>query len=369
MTAPTQLNSDSGKINFDSIGCTGNSELQSFMVTDFNSPFMIMWFNTSFLSLSFFIEFIYLKFQLKNNNNNNININNNKKNFKTTFLLILKLYKLKFKENNISFKKLFFVSIPITIVYVGLSWCWLIALSMTEVSISTAISQSSSVFCFILSIIILKEKIEILKTISVLIFMGGIVGITVVTANLSKSIYPNAIKGDLLIILSAALWAVYEVMTSKFIGNVNRTAVNTYIGFIGLIDLILGIPFILILNSVGFEPFQIPSSAKTFGMLLTNAIVGASITYLINWGLSITSPLFVRSGELMAIPLTLLFDIIVKHMKLPLLAIPGYILIVVAFILSIFIEARNIKKQKKEKEEGGEEEEEEKQQNIENNNV
>ncbi|KAM9956716.1 hypothetical protein ACTFIR_003445 [Dictyostelium discoideum] len=177
---------------------------------------------------------------------------------------------------------------------------------MTEVSISTAIYQSSTVFCFILSIIILKEEIKILKIISVLIFMGGIICITVVSARLSTTVYPNAIKGDLLMILSAALWAIYEVMTSKFIGNVNRTAVNTYMGLIGLIDLVLGIQFILILNWVGFEPFQMPQSAKIFGMLLTNAIIGASITYLVNWGLSITSPLFVRSGELMAIPITLL---------------------------------------------------------------
>ncbi|KAK5583623.1 hypothetical protein RB653_005221 [Dictyostelium firmibasis] len=223
---------------------------------------------------------------------------------------IIKFFKIKFKENEISFKKLFIISIPITILYVGLNWCWLIALPMTDVSISTAIYQ----------------KIEILKIISIIIFMGGIVGITIVTSK-SSSIYPNAIKGDLLMILSAGLWAIYEVMTSKFLGNAKRTIVNTYMGFIGLINLIIGIPFIFILNFIGFEVIKIPT-LKIFGMLLSNAIIGSSITYLVNWGLSLTSPLFVRSGELMSIPLTLLFDLIVKNMKLPLLAIPGYILII-----------------------------------------
>ncbi|EAL61474.1 hypothetical protein DDB_G0291888 [Dictyostelium discoideum AX4] len=348
---------------------TGFSELSSFVVTgDYNSPFMIGWFNTIFLLFSFLIEFILIKFELNKEKKELLNINNEPPQKQDT---ILKRFKSKFKNqiifdnetgaetispNGITLKKLIIISIPITILYIILNWLWVLSLSMTETSIATALYQSATVFCFFLSIIILKEKIRILKSLSILIFMGGLVGIVVATTTTTTDgddKFPNAILGDILMIVSAFLWGLYEVLTSKFIGDANRTIVNTYMGLIGLFNLIIGIPIIIILNFIKFELFKIPDS-YTFIMILVNAIVGFSVLYLIVWGLSVTSPLFVRSGELMTIPSTLIFDILFKKMKLPLLAIPGYILIVIGFVLSVFIESRQIKKKEKLKNQKGE---------------
>ncbi|KAN0016021.1 hypothetical protein ACTFIU_005971 [Dictyostelium citrinum] len=344
---------------------TGFSELSSFVVTgDYNSPFMV-------------VELYKEKKELLKVNFDNID--EHSLNYKidqqppsqqqqqpqlsqqynhTQSVTILKRFKSKFKtrniidengeiisSNNITLKKLIIISIPMTILYITLNWLWVLSLSMTETSIATALFQSASVFCFFLSIIILKEKIRILKSLSILIFIGGLVGIAVATTSNKDSTdsFPNSTLGDILMVVSAALWGLYEVLTSKFIGDANRTIVNTFMGLIGLNNLIMGIPIIAILNFIQFELFIIPDS-KTFIMILVNAIVGFSVLYLITWGLSVTSPLFVRSGELMTIPSTLIFDILIKKMKLPLLAIPGYILIVIGFILSVFIESKQIKK-------------------------
>ncbi|KAM9968771.1 hypothetical protein ACTFIW_000648 [Dictyostelium discoideum] len=342
------------------ISQTGFSELSSFVVTgDFNSPFMISWFNTIFFLFSFLIEFILIKFELNKEKKELLNSNNESPQKQDT---ILKRFKSKFKiifddetgaeiisPNGINLKKLIIISIPMTILYIILNWLWVLSLSMTETSIATALYQSATVFCFFLSIIILKEKIKILKSLSILIFMGGLVGIAVATTTTTTDgddKFPNAILGDILMIVSAFLWGLYEVLTSKFIGDANRTIVNTYMGLIGLFNLIIGIPIIIILNFIKFELFKIPDS-YTFIMIFVNAVVGFLVLYLIIWGLSVTSPLFVRSGELMTIPSTLIFDILFKKMKLPLLAIPGYILIVIGFVLSVFIESRQIKKKEK----------------------
>ncbi|KAN0029681.1 hypothetical protein ACTA71_007816 [Dictyostelium dimigraforme] len=353
-----------------------SAELSQFIVSgDYKAPFTIIWFSTIILSFSLVIEVILLKIELIKERKDGLKISfdnvkhidyniNSSISGSCNYELneqkqdsLLQRFQSKFKverktnpENGetittgITFKKLVIVSIPMSILFVGLNWIWMLAISMTEVSISTALYQSASVFCFFLSIIILKEKVKILKTISVIIFMGGIVGIAITTVGTSRGEYPNAIKGEILMIISAAMWGLYEVLTSKFIGDANRTIVHTYMGLIAFVNLILGIPVIAILNVTNFEPFSLPSPS-VFGMLLLNALVGFSVNYLINWGLSVTSPLFVRSGELMVIVATLLFDIIVKHMKFPLLAIPGYSLIVIGFILSVYIESKDIKQQ------------------------
>ncbi|KAM9950971.1 hypothetical protein ACTFIT_007046 [Dictyostelium discoideum] len=359
-----------------------SAELSQFIVSgDYKAPFTIIWFSTIILSFSLVIEFILLKIELIKERKDGLKINfddvkhidyninssiSGSCNYELNYTkqdTLFQRFQSKFKiehtinpENGetintgITLKKLFIISIPMSILFVALNWIWMLAISMTEVSISTALYQSASVFCFFLSIIILKEKVKILKTISVIIFMGGIVGIAITTVGTSKGEYPHAIKGEILMIISAAMWGLYEVLTSKFIGDANRTIVHTYMGLIAFVNLILGIPVIVILNVTNFEPFSVPS-ISVFGMLLLNAFVGFSVNYLINWGLSVTSPLFVRSGELMVIVATLLFDIIIKHMKLPLLALPGYSLIVIGFILSVYIESRDIKQQQeKEKE-------------------
>ncbi|KAM9968804.1 hypothetical protein ACTFIW_000205 [Dictyostelium discoideum] len=331
-----------------------SAELSQFIVSgDYKAPFTIIWFSTIILSFSLVIEFILLKIELIKERKDGLKINFddvkhidyniNSSISGSYFKVNLKLRRTINPENgetintDITFKKLFIISIPMSILFVALNWIWMLAISMTEVSISTALYQSASVFCFFLSIIILKEKVKILKTISVIIFMGGIVGIAITTVGTSKGEYPHAIKGEILMIISAAMWGLYEVLTSKFIGDANRTIVHTYMGLIAFVNLILGIPVIVILNVTKFEPFSVPS-ISVFGMLLLNALV-------------VTSPLFVRSGELMVIVATLLFDIVIKHMKLPLLALPGYSLIVIGFILSVYIESSDIKQQQQQEKE------------------
>ncbi|KAN0029482.1 hypothetical protein ACTA71_007611 [Dictyostelium dimigraforme] len=289
------------------VSSTTSVELSQYIiVNDFNSPFMITWFNVSFSIFSILIEVILLKIEFIKRGNE----------IKLSFL---NYYKSKFIINeNINNEN-----------------------DDSEVSISTAIYQ----------------RIRLLKTISVIIFMAGVIGITLGTTLgiqsntnedseiIENQLVSNKVKGYLLMISSACLYGLYEVLVSKILGgDVNRTIVHTYLGFIGFIGMLIGIPVMIFFNYSNFELFKIPSS-KSFGIIFSNTVIIFSINYLINWGLSITSsPLFVRAGELMAIPLTLVFDIIIKHMKLPLFAIPGYIFIVIGFILSIYIECIHIKK-------------------------
>ncbi|KAN0015862.1 hypothetical protein ACTFIU_005809 [Dictyostelium citrinum] len=334
---------------------TTSAELSQYIIiNDFDSSFMITWFNVTFSIFSILIEIILLKYELIKNNKQQ---QQQQQQIKISFFNYYKSKFINYKEknnNSMKLKKLFLISIPMSFLFLFMNWIWLYALPLIDVSISTALYQSASIFCFIFSIIILREKIQFLKTISVIIFMAGVIGITLGTTLGNSDIIDdqnplsNKVKGYLLMILSASLYGLYEVLVSKILGgDVNRTVVHTYLGFIGFIGFLIGIPVMVIFNYSNFELFKIPHP-KSFGIIFSNTVIIFSINYLINWGLSITSsPLFVRAGELMAIPLTLVFDIIIKHMKLPLVAIPGYILIVIGFILSIYIECNHINKKSK----------------------
>ncbi|KAF2075069.1 hypothetical protein CYY_003636 [Polysphondylium violaceum] len=340
------------------------AELSQFIVGDsYRQPYTLVFFNTLFLMFSFPIELVVLR----------ISISKKRRGYKSTYTeydpneSFFQTFKNQFTDlgagntgmsstndsststpqpSGHTFKKTALCSFFLSILFVGLNYIWMSALPMTSVSTSTALYQSATVFVFIFSIFILKEKITILKTIPVVLFIAGVIGITLAD-NQSKSStddnqYPNSTLGDVLMLISALLWGFYEVLTTKFFGDANRTVVNTFIGLVGFFNLLFGIPMIAILHVSGAEPFAWPT-VKVFGMLVLNGFLGFGLNYLINWGLTVTSPLFIRSGELMAIPATLFFDIIFKHVLFPLISLPGFLLIVAGFIMSIFLESRHIK--------------------------
>eukprot|EP01133_Synstelium_polycarpum_P004015 gene4015-4650_t len=204
-------------------------------------------------------------------------------------------------------------------------------------------AESATVWVFVFSLFILKEKATILKCVSVALFIAGVIGITLADGTSgSDSDYPNAVTGDILMIVSALMWALYEVLTSKYFSDSSRTVVNTYISLVALWNIILSPIFFIVLHFSGFEKFELPS-LQIFGMLTLSASVAFALNYLINWGCAMTSPLFVRSGELLTIPATLLFDIIFKHIPFPLVAIPGFACIVAGFVVMLFVENKAMK--------------------------
>ncbi|KAF2073727.1 hypothetical protein CYY_004960 [Polysphondylium violaceum] len=323
-----------------------SSEFSEFIVNgNYPKPFMLIYFGTLFNILSVPIELIVLKVKRSKLK---------KTGAEPTESLFREYYNqfgIKYEDNvkfGMTIKKFLIVTVLLTILFVALNYIWLKALPMTQVSTSNALFQSATIFVFFFSIFILKEKVTILKVVPIVLFMAGVVGITIADSNKSDKDeeYPNSTLGDILMIVVAVCWALYEVLTTKFFGQANRTVVNTYIAVQSITCFVLGIPVLIILHFTGVETLALPSG-KVFGYICINSLVGFLLNYLINWGLSVTSPLFVRSGELMTIPATFLFDVIFKNMSVNLLSLPGFVLIILGFILSLYVENRHLKQQAK----------------------
>ncbi|KAF2069333.1 hypothetical protein CYY_009348 [Polysphondylium violaceum] len=337
------------------------SELGQSLLFTYPKPFMFNFFNTLYLILSFPIELAMLYHDLKKKKEKiskdgyrYINSNDDDEDREKIPLSLWEYYKQQFHivitidsqgkqvEKGISLKKTMIISIFMSVFLVGSTYLMMRALPLCEVSLSSVLFQSATLFVFVLSILLLKEKITIWKTIPVVLFMAGVVGITLAESG-SKGLaqnYPHQTLGIVLNIVTAICWAFYEVLTAKFFGEANRTVMNTYLSMAGLFNLIAGIPILVILNYTDIEPFEIPDS-KTIGLIILIGFIGFAMAYLIAWGLALTSPLYIRSGELMSIPFTLVADITIRHQPFPLTAIPGYFCIVVGFIFSIWVENKS----------------------------
>ncbi|KAF2073726.1 hypothetical protein CYY_004959 [Polysphondylium violaceum] len=351
------------------------AELSQHIVgNSYQQPFMIIYFNTMYLMFSIPIELVVMKIGLikeKSKKNNKINNNTYKSinddddnssvdsngdsgnswndslwtRYKKQFQVEISLDENgKQVQKGTSVKRVLVTSFFMCILFVTLNYIWMMGLPLLEVGTSSALYQSATIFVFFFSIIILKEKITVLKVIPVVLFIAGVVGITIAESRskAQDSEYPRATLGIALMLVSASLWGLYEVLTNKFFGQANRTVVNTFIGLVGFYNMFLGIPVIAVLNAIKFEILTFPSPT-VFGMLVINGFLGFGLNYLINWGLSVTSPLFVRSGELMSIPCAIVFDIVFKHVSFPLVAIPGFLLVCGGFVLSLYVENKHNK--------------------------
>ncbi|EGG14316.1 hypothetical protein DFA_12086 [Cavenderia fasciculata] len=327
------------------------SEFGQVVLFDFPKPFFVCMSSSAFLFLAIPIELVALKIdQSKKSNkekqplmarsiqetNDELESNNNDS--------MIETIKSEFSKSEFSYPKFFLVCFGMTFLLLVTNWLWMIGFSLTEVSTATAIYQSATVFVFIFSIIILKDKPTLLKVVYVFLFIGGVVGITVADqlSGDDSSKFPHAVIGDIIMVVSACLWALYEVLVNKFFGKASRTVLNFFIGMTTFNMLIIGIPTLAIINKIGFEPFDLPDN-KQLTDLAIMASIAFALLYVMNIGLSICSPLFVRSGELMTIPGTLFWDIIFKHYKMPLTSIPGFVAIIVGFVLSLYVENKAMK--------------------------
>ncbi|EGG14318.1 hypothetical protein DFA_12088 [Cavenderia fasciculata] len=335
---------------------TGIGELNQHILSNgYNQPLVLVLFNTLFLSLAIPIEIGVLLFHRrkarKSMATNTIgNINSSVEEIERERVMgegsMIAIYKSEFLSGltKMTVRSFFLMTFLMCVLYVSLNWIWSKGLPLTEVSTSNAIFQSATVWVFFFSIFILKDKVTILKIVYVLFFVGGVIGISIADhqTNGSSSKYPNPLLGDILMIVSSIMWALYEVLTTKFTGDCKRTVVNTFIGGIGLFSVLIGIPMLLAVHYSGFERFVLPDQ-RTFLLILGSNLLAFVLNYLINWGLSVTSPLHVRSGELMTIPFTLIFDIVFKHMTFYPIAIPGFSLIIIGFVLSLYVENKHMK--------------------------
>jgi drug/metabolite transporter (DMT)-like permease len=60
---------------------------------------------------------------------------------------------------------------------------WYISLEQTSISANTAIYNSNSIFVFVFSIFLLKERVTALKIVAVTVCLGGVVVITIYGSN------------------------------------------------------------------------------------------------------------------------------------------------------------------------------------------
>ena len=188
------------------------------------------------------------------------------------------------------------------------NWLYFKGIAATGVSISTVIYQSSTVFVFLFSLLFLKEEVTPYSVVSVLFCLGGVV---VVALDNWKSETISETLGILALLASAMLWALYEVFLGVAFPKSTQHTVSMFVGWRGLWNLLLGWPLVVVtawMNPAAWLDLQHLSGN---GVLHLCGMAGISVltTILLTFGISWTSPVYMRLGATLISPASIGWDL------------------------------------------------------------
>lgn len=204
------------------------------------------------------------------------------------------------------------------------------SLAMTSVSSNTILSSTSSVWTLLLSRAILVHPITKAKLCAVGLVVGG----SALVALADDSHGNNSIAGDVVALLSAFFYASYTTVLKWCLPDEHRYSMGMVFGFVGVINLLLMWPGLVVVHLLGYEQFELPEPS-VFGALVVNALVGTNLSDVL-WAKSVilTSPLVATLGLSLTTPLAMIADFCLKGSRFSATYVCGAVLVVLGFSAS-----------------------------------
>eukprot|EP00794_Sanderia_malayensis_P017531 gene17531-19281_t len=250
---------------------------------------------------------------------------------------IKKTYRLSeqvFGTNGLCPRSWFKITLPFGIIWSTANYSYLRALGKIAATDVTALFSSCNAFVYIFSLLLLPEPFRVIRILSVIMSMSGIVMIA----------YADGFKGPTfegvaLSILAAISAALYKVLFKRVVGDANVKEVSLFLSCIGIFNLLVLWPIFEILYYTNEEIItwdEIPWS-----YLCGGAVLGVIFNFFINFGIAITFPLFISLGTLLGIPVNALVDTIFRHKEFGGFQIGAGLLIIGGFLLMLVPENIN----------------------------
>jgi len=181
-------------------------------------------------------------------------------------------------------------------------------LSKTSVSSTIILGNTSSVFVFIFSLFILKEKFNAIKMVAMLFCAGGVVLIAFSDDNSSDG--SNQMLGDFLGLVAAMLLGLYSTILAKMIPVTleDRFSFFNVLGFLGTFCLFTFWPLLLIFHFAGWEKFELPSGL-VWAYLSINIVFG-TLLFDYCWGRAtiLLGPLLSNTSVIFVVPISMVVD-------------------------------------------------------------
>ncbi|KAG7396796.1 hypothetical protein PHYBOEH_001714 [Phytophthora boehmeriae] len=243
--------------------------------------------------------------------------------------------------------KLLHMSAMLSIFYLVAEYFWYAAITNMSVAVGTAIYNCSPLFVYCLSVCFLHEQLSFKKAFGMLTSLLGVMLVIMFQDGSNvDSIEGTSIVAGLLMVVSAALYAGYQVSLRLMVGEdfTHSPTLLMLAGFCGLFTIppwILGSflmaesPFPLLYESLG-----LPGTGEGIVLLVLCGILMVVFCAFQPLAICWTSPLETSVGCMLMLPVSGIMDTMVHHTVFSWQCIVGSLLVMGGFVI---LEARKKK--------------------------
>ncbi|KAF2734503.1 hypothetical protein EJ04DRAFT_466608 [Polyplosphaeria fusca] len=214
-------------------------------------------------------------------------------------------------------------------------------LEYTTVASSTILASTSSIWTLLCGALMRVERFTLRKFLGVIASLAGIVLISSVDVSgdtdENRGSFPHKTPkelaiGDIMAGLSAMLYGFYAVFMKKRIGDESKVNMPLFFGLVGLFNVVLLWPGLVILSLTGIEPFELPPTNKIVTIVLVNSASSLVSDFCWAYSMLLTSPLIVTVGLSLTIPLSLIGQMVLDKQYSGVLYWLGAAIMVLSFI-------------------------------------
>ncbi|CAO1348452.1 unnamed protein product [Diamesa serratosioi] len=192
-----------------------------------------------------------------------------------------------------------------------------LALGPSETALVTLLSTTSSFFTLGLAAIFpssIGDRFTISKLFAVFFSITGALMVTMSEIN-----EPKNSRGIVLSVFSAFFYACYLVLVKRKSDTEEKIDIPLFFGFVGLWNILLLWPLFFVLNFSELEVFEMPNR-RQFLVLFLNGLIGTVISEALwLWGCFLTSTLIGTLAMTLQIPISMLFDVLLRNKVYPLM--------------------------------------------------
>lgn len=170
-----------------------------------------------------------------------------------------------------------------------------VCLQYTTVASSTILTSTSSIWTLVFGYFWNVEKFTIRKLLAVLASLTGIILISSIDisgkSDADRGTFPEKTTaeialGDAMAFASAVLYGIYVVLMKKQIGDESRVSMPLFFGLVGLLNVLLLWPGIIVLHFLRVEEFLLPPKGKVLFIIIVSGVENCLVMD-VNLGLQI----------------------------------------------------------------------------------
>jgi len=184
-----------------------------------------------------------------------------------------------------------------------------LSLSKTSVTANTILSSLATLFTFLLSVAVLRERFTLRKLLGVGLCILGTALVTVRDSDSEAGGSRDTGVGDLLCLASALFYGVYTVSIRKLLPDDNRISTALFFGYVGLFNAVLLFPLVLAMQEWGgVDLAQLPVHALRL-TFLKGLFDNVLSDYLWARAVLLVGPTVASAGMTIQVPMAIVVEI------------------------------------------------------------